>query len=154
MYDLTIRDLEPIRVATVSHRGPYTGIGGAFERLIAWAGEHGLLGPATRMFGVYHDNPTIVPAAELRSEACLLVGPEIQGDATVSIEEIPGGRHAVVRYQGPYEELDRVYRWLYQGWLPQSGETPTGRPCFQEYLNNPQTLPPAEWLTLVCLPLA
>ena len=53
-------------------------------------------------------------------------------------------------YPGP-QQRDR---WLYKEWLPQSGEEPADRPCFEEYLNNPRELPPAEWLTDICLPLA
>jgi AraC family transcriptional regulator len=31
---------------------------------------------------------------------------------------------------------------------------PADRPCFEEYLNNPKELPPAEWRTDICVPLA
>lgn len=154
MHDVTIQDLEPLRVAALRHRGPYTEIGTVFARLQAWAGGRGLLGPATRAFGIAYDDPAAVPAEELRSEACLLVGPEVEGDGDVFIREIPGGRHAIVRHKGPYAELDRTYGWIFRHWLPASGLTLADRPCVEEYLNDCRTLPPEEWLTEIRIPLA
>ena len=121
-------------------------------RLYAWAAGRGLLGPQIRTFAVYYDDPEAVPAEKLRSEAALLLNTEVEDD-TVHMLDIPGGKHAVLRHQGPYAELGGVYRWLYRDWLPCSGNTPANRPAFEEYLNNPRTLPPEQWLTEICLPL-
>lgn len=154
MDDVIIRDLSPLRVAALAHRGPYITIGTSFDRLAAWAGPRGLMGPDARYFGVYYDDPDSVPADRLRSDACITVGPEVEGDGEVRIIEIAGGPHAVLRHQGPYAELEAAYNSLYRGWLPASGREPADRPCFEEYLNDCKTLPPAEWLTDICLPLA
>ena len=153
MHDVVIRDLPTIRVAAITHTGPYMEIGTAFDRLESWATARGLLGPQTRSFGIYYDDPEAVPPEKLRSAAALLLDREIPEDGTVHMTEIAGGRHAVLRHKGPYAELEGAYRWLYRDWLPASGHTPANRPCFEEYLNNPRTLPPEEWLTDICLPL-
>ena len=52
-----------------------------------------------------------------------------------------------------HADLDVAYSWLYHNWLPQSGREPGDAPCFEEYLNDPRSLPPQEWLTAVNLPL-
>lgn len=154
MPDVSIRDLDPVRVAAIAHRGPYMELGGVFSRLHAWAAGRNLLGPQTRAFGIGYDDPSAVPPEDLRSEACLSVGPEVQGDGEVFIRDIPGGRHAVLVHKGPYTELERSYRWLYREWLPTSGFTPADRPPVEQYLNDPRTLPPEEWLTEIRIPLA
>ncbi|AWJ88644.1 AraC family transcriptional regulator [Azospirillum baldaniorum] len=154
MHDVTIRDLPPLRVAAMAHQGPYMNIGTTFERLYAWAAGRGLVGPETRSFALYYDDPESVPADQLRSEAALLLDGPIPEDGAVHPLEIAGGRHAVLIHKGPYAELERPYRWLYRDWLPSSGHTPADRPCVEEYLNNPRTLPPEEWLTEIRLPLA
>ncbi|WP_454020149.1 AraC family transcriptional regulator [Azospirillum sp. Marseille-Q6669] len=154
MHDVTIRDLPPLRVAAMAHQGPYMNIGTTFERLYAWAAGRGLVGPETRSFALYYDDPESVPADHLRSEAALLVDGPIPEDGPVRARDIPGGRHAVLIHKGPYAELERPYRWLYRDWLPSSGHAPADRPCVEEYLNNPRTLPPEEWLTEIRLPLA
>ncbi|GAA4253550.1 helix-turn-helix domain-containing protein [Azospirillum formosense] len=154
MHDVTIRDLPPLRVAAMAHQGPYIDIGTTFERLYAWAAGRGLVGPDTRSFALYYDDPESVPADRLRSEAALLVDGPIPEDGPVRALDIPGGRHAILIHKGPYAELERPYRWLYRDWLPASGHTPADRPCVEEYLNDCRKLPPEAWLTEIRLPLA
>ncbi|MBI3496232.1 MAG: AraC family transcriptional regulator [Proteobacteria bacterium] len=154
MYEVSMRELAPVRLAALRHVGPYMGIGPVFERLSAWAGGRGLIGPSTRAFGIYYDNPEAVPANQLRSDAGITVGPQVEVDGDVRLIDLAGGRHAVFVHKGPYAELESAYRWACKQWLPQSGEEPADRPCFEEYLNDCRALPPAEWLTAICLPLA
>jgi AraC family transcriptional regulator len=154
MYDVSIRHFPPVRLAALRHTGSYMEIGTTFERLFAWAVGRGLIGPQTRSIGVYYDDPDAVPEPSLRADAGIVVGPGVAIDGDLRIVEVPGGRLAVLPHKGPYAELHRAYRWLYREWLPQSGEQCADRPCFEEYLNNPRTLPPEEWLTDICLPLA
>lgn len=151
MYEVAIRPFAGVRVAAMRHVGDYQEIGSVFDRLMAWASARGLGG--ARSFGVYHDDPTAVPAAQLRSDACIEVGPDVVGDGDVTIGEIPACRAAVLVFKGPYAELERPYRWLYGEWLPASGEEPADQPCFEEYLNDPRGVAPSEWLTAVHLPL-
>jgi len=154
MYDVSVRDLQPARLAALRHTGSYLEIGTTFERLFAWAAGRGLMGPLTRAIGVYYDDPDGTPAEALRSDAGISVGPDVTLDNGMRILEVAGSRHAVLHHQGPYAELNKAYRWLYREWLPQSGEHCADRPIFEEYLNNPRTLPPEQWLTDICLPLA
>jgi AraC family transcriptional regulator len=112
------------------------------------------MGPQTRAIGVYYDDPDGVAAKDLRSDAGLVIGPEVPVDGDLRIVEVPGGRHAVLHHRGPYAELNKAYRWLYREWLPRSGEQCADRPIFEEYLNNPRILPPEQWLTDICLRLA
>ncbi|GAA5074225.1 AraC family transcriptional regulator [Lysobacter panacisoli] len=153
MYTARITTLPPVRVAALAHRGDYKAIGGTFDRLMAWAGRNGLLGPQARSFGVYYDAPSEVPAEQLRSDACLLVPADAPLDEGMRWIEIAGGRHAVVVHTGPYAELERAYDWLFSHWLPNSFEEAGDAPVFEEYLNDPSTLPPAQWQTAICLPL-
>jgi AraC family transcriptional regulator len=153
MYDVSIRALQPVRLAVLRHSGSYLEIGTTFERLFAWAAGRGLMGAQTRVIGVYYDDPDGTPAPALRSDAGISVGPDVALDDGLRILEVPGGRHAVLHHKGPYAELNKAYRWLYCDWLPTSGEQCADRPIFEEYLNNPRALPPEEWLADICLPV-
>lgn len=153
MYQVTIKDLPPARLAAMRHVGPYMDIGGTFDRLSAWAGARGLFGPDTMMIGIYHDDPGSRKPEELRADACITVGPDVAIDGDARLIDLAGGRHAVLRHQGPYAELQRPYRWLYGEWLASSGREPADRPPFEIYVNDPHDLPPSEWLTDICLPL-
>jgi AraC family transcriptional regulator len=153
MFDIAIRAEPALRLAALAHRGPYDGIGTVFDRLTAWAAARQLVGPGTRFLGLYHDDPASVPAKDLRAEACLTVPPGIEGSDGVHILDLPPTRLAVLVFKGPYAELERAYRWIYRDWLPGSGEEPADQPCREEYLNDCRTLPPAEWLTAIMVPL-
>jgi AraC family transcriptional regulator len=153
MHDVEIQTRQGVRLAALRHAGSYMEIGHSFERLQLWAAGRGLITPGARSIGIYYDDPAAVPAAELRSDACVSVAPEVGCDSGIRIVDLPGGRHAVLRHKGPYAQLETAYSWLYREWLPSSGEEAADRPCFEEYLNDPRQLPPEEWLTDVCLPL-
>ncbi len=152
-YDVTFHDVPALTLAALPHQGDYNAIGAAFDRLMAWAGPRGLIGPDSRSFGIYYDDPAAVPAADLRSHACLLV-PEgtAAPDGGVLLSQ-PPTRAAAVTHVGPYAQLEAAYAWLYGRWLPASGEEPADRPCFEEYLNDPRSVPPTDWRTMVFLPL-
>lgn len=157
MFSVTVRDTDPVRLAALRHVGHYLEIGPVFERLYAWAGGRGLMGPQTRGIGIYYSDTKSTPPAEWRSDACISVGATVAVDSSQEdgprLVDLAGGRHAILRHKGPYAELHKAYDWLFGSWLPQSGEEPADRPCFEEYLNNPRDLPPEEWLTEICLPL-
>jgi len=153
MFEVTLREEPAMTLAVIRHAGPYDGIGLVYDRLMAWAGPRGLVGPEGRFIAVYLDDPESVPAAALRSEAGLVVPPGTAVEGEVLLRDIPATRVAVVRWEGPYAELEPVYTWLYRDWLPASGEEPSALPAMEDYLNDPRSLPPAEWLTDVMIPL-
>jgi AraC family transcriptional regulator len=152
--DVEIRTTPDLRVVARRHKGDYATIGAAFERLNAQAIGRGWIGPSSRYFGVYYDDPSATPAAALRSDACVTGPDAFTGDADLRPLTIGGGRHAVLLHVGPYAELHRPYTWLYREWLPASGEEPADRPCVEEYLNDPRVTPASELRTGIWLPLA
>jgi AraC family transcriptional regulator len=156
MFNVTIRDSQPVRLAAFRHQGHYLEIGPVFERLFAWAGPRGLMGPTTRGIGIYYSDTASAPPAEWRSDACISVAADVMPPDDADgprLIDLAGGRHAVLRHKGPYAELHHAYAWLFGQWLPGSGEVPADRPVFEEYLNNPRDLPPEDWLTEINLPL-
>lgn len=153
MFEVTLRDEPACRLAAIHHLGPYTAIAGTFDRLMAWAGSQGLIRPETRFIGLYHDDPQAVAAAALRAEAGVTVPDGVTGGGEVRIIEVPAQRVAVLRFQGPYAELEDAYAWFYRDWLPTSGEEPADHPAMEDYLNDCRSLPPAEWLTDIMVPL-
>jgi AraC family transcriptional regulator len=152
-----IVSLEPVRVAALPHQGSYNSIGNSFQKLTAWGIGRNLMGAHSRMYGIYYDDPDSKPHDQLRSEACISV-PEnfmlTRDDAPFHITHTSAGRCARMVFTGPYAELHTAYSWLYEVWLPASYEEPGTQPPIEEYLNDPRNLPPAQWQTAVCIPLA
>jgi AraC family transcriptional regulator len=153
MQDITITTTPAMHLAVLPHRGAYGGIGPVFDQLMAWAGARGLIGAQTRFIGLYLDDPHTVPEADLRSFAGLTVPRGTPLEAGMQSRDVPELRCARLRYQGPYAEIEAAYDRLYGEWLPASGEQPADHPGFEDYLNDCRSLPPAEWLTDIFLPL-
>jgi AraC family transcriptional regulator len=153
VYPVTIQDFASVPLAAIDHVGSYLEIGRAFDILFGWLGTRGLIGPDTRMVALYHDDPSAVPEAELRSSAAVVVEPGLAAEPPVRSLASRAGRYAVLRYKGPYVAMRPAYEWLFGRWLPQSGYEPDDAPCFEQYLNSPRENPPAELLTDICLPL-
>ena len=154
MSNVEIRDLPAMRLATVHHKGPYMEISRAFEKLGLWIQSNITPTESTKVLAIYYDDPMAVAPEKLRSDAAIEVDHTIKADDTVNITELKSGRHAVYLHKGPYADLQTSYSWLYQTWLPNSGEETADAPPFEVYLNNPKSTPPADLLTEICIPLA
>lgn len=148
-----IEEREPVRVAFARHVGPYAEVGGAWQRLMMWAGPRGLCGPSMRTFGMCHDDPEVTPPERLRYDACIVVGADFQGDGDVGAQNIAGGDYAIARHAGPYTSLSETYAALMGRWIPEQGRTMANGPCLEVYLNDPRSTPPEQLLTDVCVPL-
>jgi AraC family transcriptional regulator len=153
MQEVVIRDVPAMDVLTIDHVGPYMQIGKAFDAMMGWLGARDLLSSTVRMIGIFYDDPGVVPEAELRSKAGVVLSKKVEVSAPVSVTSLRGGEYAVLRHKGPYADLDAAYKWLYGEWLLKSGREAADAPAFEEYLNTPQDTAPADLLTEIHLPL-
>jgi AraC family transcriptional regulator len=145
------------RVAAVRHRGPYNQISEAFARLGELAGKHGLfaqLRSQPKMVGLYYDDPESTPAAELTSDAGLVVPEGVALPEGLTEVRIPAGRYAKALHAGPYQQLGDAWARLMGGWLPSSGERMGAGPSYEVYRNTPMDTAPEELRTELYLPLA
>jgi AraC family transcriptional regulator len=153
MYDVGITTVAPETLIAVEHRGSYMAIGKSFDLLFTTLAQHNLIRPDLRMVGVYLDDPTSVPEAELRSQACVVVDEPMTVEAPLLSTHIQGGDHAVLKYKGPYGDMRAAYDWLFGQWLPSSGREAADAPVFEDYLNSPRDTPPTELRTDIYLSL-
>lgn len=151
--EVVIRDVPAMNVVSLDHRGPYMQIGKAFDSLFGWLASRNLLSAEARMIGIFYDDPGVVPEAELRSKAGVVLPVDIDVAAPVGVTQLRGGQYAVLRHKGPYSDMQAAYQWLYGTWLVQSGREAADAPAFEEYLNSPKETAPADLLTEICLPL-
>ncbi|MGC5701668.1 AraC family transcriptional regulator [Pseudomonas sp. NFXW11] len=154
MYPISIETLPAITLATLTHQGSYQEIGPVFTRVFMLAASRGLMGPDSRGFGVYFNDPEQVPLEQLRSLAGVVVAADAELGDELQRFAIPAGRHAVLTHVGPYNEMGKAYAWMFSQWLPDSGLNTADFPMFEEYVNDPRSTPPAQLQTRICLPLA
>lgn len=153
MHDVEIREVPPLYLATLEHRGPYPEIARAFQSLYAIIGANGLFPKVGHGVAVYFDDPGSTPASELRSLAGATLPAGTELPASLTAHEVPGGRMAVLTYKGPYSGLPGIYDYIYGTWLAASDAEPADHPSFEVYLNDPTDTAPEDLLTEVCVPL-
>lgn len=150
-FPIEIQAFEQVQLIGLPHQGDYLGIGQTFDKLAIQAGEAGLLGPDSRFFGLYYDDPLTVATAQLRAMACVSVPAEAALPpalaATLQRLTLPAGTVVSLLFQGDYAKLEQPYNWLFGHWLPQSGEELADFPPFEEYLNDVKDTEPAQLLT-------
>lgn len=141
---MEIKQLPARRVICLRHTGPYIEVGKAWQQLCTWAGQHGLIGPASEMLGLSYDDPEITPADKLRYDACITIDREIEPEGEIQVRELSAGDYAVIRHRGPYEKLNETYAELFGAHLPGSQREAADAPCIEAYRNSPEETRPED----------
>lgn len=150
LYEVEVKTIAPLIVATLDHQGDYAQIGSTFEKLITFATVNDLFDDSSQILGIYYDDPNAIELKKLRSKACITVPKSLNNNEGVETTTIPMGRFATITHKGPYSELEHAYTWFYN-WLINSEHTAGDHPIVEKYLNNPREVAPSELLTNIYL---
>ncbi|WP_323042795.1 GyrI-like domain-containing protein [Gemmobacter sp.] len=155
MYPVTIETLPDRDCAALLHTGPYDRIGETFGRLAATLGQAGLMWKLRGApLALYLDDPAMVAPEALRAQAAFPIAAGTALPPGLTAVRLAGGRHAVLTHTGPYSGLGAAWGWLYNDWLPRSGERHADRPPFECYPDDPAKVPEDRRRAQICLPLA
>jgi AraC family transcriptional regulator len=151
---VTIKDTEPMTVAFLSKKGPYTQISAAFGQLYEWIGQNGYT-PSGPPIGVYFNAPAQVPEDqllwELRSPIAGKVAPSGPDKDGLGVKQVATIKVAATTHKGSFDTVAMTYEALV-GWVMQNGYDIAG-PCEEVYLKDPSQTPPDELLTEVRFPV-
>ena len=142
------------KVAAIQHFGSPGLEHDTVRKLIAWKLEQRLLDPFKhRSYGVHYTDPRSTHPSEHHVDFCLSIEREVGPNSFGIINKvIPGNRCALARDIGSrYNNQAAVY--LYERWLPESGESPGNFPIFFHYVNVGPNVREEEMITDVYLPL-
>ncbi|GIE82065.1 hypothetical protein Aph02nite_80150 [Actinoplanes philippinensis] len=142
-YEVTVKVVPPVTVASVTRRAGLATIGEAVrEGFGAVVGVIGTAGasPNGAPFVVYHD--VIDEVTEGDVEICV---------PAAGFPQMPGCIVASTVHRGPYPEISPAYHAV-TAWIEENGRRPAGPPR-EIYLNDPQTVAPADLLTEVQFPI-
>ncbi|KPJ54093.1 MAG: hypothetical protein AMJ37_00920 [Dehalococcoidia bacterium DG_18] len=146
--EVTIKKTEPMTVAFVSMKGPYSLIGETFGKLYGLIGEKGYV-PAGPPVGVYFNAPGQVPDEELlwelRSPIAGYVTPSGPDERGLGIKKVEAAEVAATMHKGPYDQVGATYGAL-AGWIAENGYEIVG-PSEEVYLSDPGKTAPDELLT-------
>jgi len=121
--DVTIRDVPPIPVAIMEHRGDRATLGDTIQRFIAWRKAAGLSPATSPTINVFRSERTPAVAADYSMDLCVGTDqPIAPNEEGIKAGVIPGGRCAVLRVVGAGNNMEPAALFLYRDWLPASGE--------------------------------
>jgi AraC family transcriptional regulator len=148
-----IVDFPPTRVAAVEYAGPPEQEYSAIMRLVAWRRENGVPPDKGLTLGVHYTDPASAPPQAYRIDVCVSYDGEIAANRHgVVAKEIAGGRYARIRHAGSREHIPEA-RYVYEEWLPASGETPRDLPPFFHYVNVGPDIRDQDMITDVYVPI-
>ncbi|WP_321447248.1 AraC family transcriptional regulator [uncultured Cohaesibacter sp.] len=153
MFDVEIKNIPEIHVASMRHTGPYNECGAAFEQLCSKAAQENLFRQDTVSMSICYDDPHSVEAEKLRCDVCITVPEDTTVTAPMQSKTIPAGDYAVALHKGSYDGLQAAYDWLFGQWLPHSGREATDESSIEVYLTDPSTTRPEDNLTEIRIPL-
>lgn len=152
--NVSVQHLPEKRVIAAAHRGPYNTISAAFARLDDGLKQGGVSPEAClELVALYYDDAELVPPAELRADAGVVVRDGTAVPAGLHLVSIPAGVYACTVYEGPYDRLADAWARFMGGWLVSSGRTLAAGPSYERYLNTPMNAAPHELRTELFLPL-
>ena len=150
--DVRLENIEPMRVASVRHVGPYNQVGVAWDAVCTFLGKEGNLGPNARFIGICYDDPEVTPPEKVRYDACVTVDEDVTNEGDVAIQTVGGGQYAITTHFGPYDKLSETYTELFRRLMHDNRE-PRAEPSMEFYLNDPNGTEPEDLITDICVPL-
>lgn len=152
---VNIVDFDTTKIALLKHRGPPSRIMASVSVFRQWRRTSGL-SPIThcRTFNIIYEDPAVVAPEDFRCDLAAEITSDV-GDNEYGVinSQIEGGRYAVVRHFGSYDNISRCLYFLYGEWFPDSGEELRDAPCFLQYHNHFPEVAEHELITDVYLPL-
>ena len=151
--DVQIVTFPETKVAAVEHRGPPQLEHDTARRLIEWRRLNQLRADRHRSYGVHYTDPYTTPPADHRVDFCISVDHDVPPNLHGVVNKvIPGGRCAMARHLGSRAH-NAAAVFLYEEWLPSSGEVLGDFPIFFHYVNVGPDVQEHEMITDVYLPL-
>jgi AraC family transcriptional regulator len=95
----------------------------------------------------------VTEESKLRLDVCVTVPPETKVDGEIGKTVIPAGRYALARFEIDPKQYEQAWDFVFGGWLPESGYQPADGPCFEWYLNDPNSHPEKKHIVNICVPV-
>lgn len=152
--DVEIVIFPETRVAAVEHLGSPALEHETVKKLIAWKLENRLLDPLKyRSYGIHHTDPRNTPPSKHRADFCLSFATDVGANPYGIVSKvIPLLRCARARDIGS-RSTNKAAVFLYEAWLPQSGESSGDFPMIFHYVNVGPNVREEDMITDVYLPL-
>ncbi len=141
--NITIENIQNMKLIYVRFRGTYTEFKKQskkmFETLFKFARTHNLIREnETKVLNIYHDNPFITKAENLRTSVAMTVplDIEIEENDVVSVMYI-NGKYGVGHFELSLNEYGEAWEYMYNEWLFEKNVEPRDSFPFELYVTEP-----------------
>ncbi|MBB6522372.1 AraC family transcriptional regulator [Pseudoteredinibacter isoporae] len=162
-YTVEIVEREELGLAVYRHQGPASRLGNSIGEFIAWRKSQRLPPSVARTFNRFYEDPR-ESGADYRFDLACEWPVDRDWTSSVSIlegetlpldfERLPAGRYGKIQHQGSDEAMSTAIEYLYEHWLPKSGEEVADAPLLIERLRFFPEVPESQALNHILLPLA
>ena len=149
----TLKHLPELHLAYIRHTGSYDKVANSFQRLMIWAATHLILKLKPTTLGIVHDNPDLTAEEKIRFDACVIVSKEIKPQGEIGYKKIEGGKFAIFRYKGTYENFYTVYDYIYNVCLFEMAWELADKPALEWYIKSPPFTRPENYVTDFYVPI-
>lgn len=151
--EVTIVELQPLKILATRNTGAYeslfNGFGRLFETIAQWMGPDEVRG----IHGLWPDDPRSTVPEDFRFDCAFSVANTTGAPPPGTCwAKLPSGPCLSVRHVGDYNALLDVIDWLYAMALD-AGMKLRNAPLFTHYIDDPESTPVAEWRTDIYLPI-
>jgi AraC family transcriptional regulator len=131
---VTLIERQTVTIAYLRHLGPYGEPISKFwqEVYVPWAIMN-KLGSNHARYGISHDDPSITASEQCRYDACAEVSSDFMVTGNAHKTTIPGGKYAMLKFNGTVEQISKAWASILRDWLPSSGLQLDARPAFEYY---------------------
>ncbi len=147
-FEVQVRDVEPLTVASVEYAGPYEDVGRLLTDLFKWVLiQRGKV--ASYPMAVFPEGADRKPGEGTEYQVCIPLDASlaVAGDRDVKIRELPAATVVAARHEGPHASIGETYDQLLT-WVQENGFEAVG-PARELYLTNPTQHTDEELLTEV-----
>lgn len=154
MKEPKIKEIKPQKVIYLQCKGEYSeSAKEAWEKLCEFMKKKKLWSFSTKFIGISYDDPSVTDASKLRYEACIVIKKDVLPEGEIGVKELAGGKYAIFRHTGPYENFSATYNYIFSQWLAKNKSELRNVPCLELYLNSPGKAKPENLKTDIYVPI-
>jgi len=116
----------------------------AFDKLCAFLSRNHLWGQVGECLGICPDDPTSTPQEEGKYLGGFILKEKARLSETrdIKIMNLKGGKYAVFRHTGPYDNIWQTWNAIYRDWLPSSDLKLRDELPYEKYLDDKTKISP------------
>jgi len=149
--EVQVKEIPTRKVACIRKSGPYTQLGGAFEKLMGWARTQMDITDELRLTW-YHDNPKLTDIEVVEWSACVTLSDEVDTNSDIQLAEIPGGKYAVGRFQISSKDFSSAWESM-SLWMVENGYHNCDSAPFEIYHSSKEEHHNDQFDVEICMPI-